>query len=144
MALVTEDQVELQSIEWFKDLGYDYACGYDIAPDGETPERSDYVSVVLKDRLLSALTRINPDIPNSAINIAHSLLINLNNPNLMSANRQVHSWLTKGIKVTYHESDQEVGKQLRVIDFDNPGNNEWLVVNQFTIHGQKQNRRPDV
>ena len=56
MALVTEDQVELQSIEWFKDLGYQYVCGYDIAVDGETPERTDYRSVVLKDRLLSALT----------------------------------------------------------------------------------------
>ena len=144
MALVSEDQVELQSIEWFKDLGYDYVCGYDIAPDGETPERSDYLSVVLKERLLSALTRINPDIPNSAINIALSQLINPNNPNLMSANRQVHSWLTKGIKVTYHEGDQEVGKQLKVIDFNNPDNNEWLVVNQFTIHGLKHNRRPDI
>ena len=51
MALVTEDQVELQSIEWFKDLGYQYVCGYDIAVDGETPERTDYRSVVLKDRL---------------------------------------------------------------------------------------------
>lgn len=144
MALVTEDQVELQSIEWFKDLGYDYVCGYDIAPDGETPERSDYISVVLKERLLSALTRINPDIPQIAITTALSQLINPNIPALMSANRQVHSWLTKGVKVTYHEGDQEVGKQLKVIDFDNPDNNEWLVVNQFTIHGQKHNRRPDV
>ena len=48
MALVTEDQVELQSIDWFKDLGYQYVCGYDIAPDGDTPERTDYRSVVLK------------------------------------------------------------------------------------------------
>ena len=87
MALVTEDQVELQSIDWFKDLGYDYVCGYDVAPDGETPERSDYVSVVLKERLLSALTRINPDIPQSAIAIALSQLINPNIPALMSANR---------------------------------------------------------
>ena len=63
MALVTEDQVELQSIEWFKDLGYQYVCGYDIAVDGETPERTDYRSVVLKDRLLSALTRINSRYP---------------------------------------------------------------------------------
>jgi type I restriction enzyme R subunit len=39
MALITEDLVEQQSIEWFRDLGYDYVCGYDIAPDGETPER---------------------------------------------------------------------------------------------------------
>ena len=144
MALVTEDQVELQSIEWFKELGYQYVCGYDIAVDGDTPERTEYRSVVLKDRLLSALTRINPDIPKSAIETALSQLMNPNIPALMSANRQVHSWLTKGVKVTYQEGNETVGKQLKVIDFDNPENNDWLVVNQFTIHGQKQNRRPDV
>ncbi len=143
MALITEDQVELQSIEWFKDLGYQYVCGYDIAVDGETPERTDYRSVVLKDRLLSALTRINPDIPKSAIDTALSQLMNPNIPALMSCNRQVHSWLTKGVKVTYQEGNETVGKQLKVIDFDNPENNDWLVVNQFTIHGQKP-RRPDI
>ena len=144
MALITEDHVELQSIEWFKDLGYDYACGYDIAPDGETPERTDYRSVTLKDRLLSSLKRLNPEIPQSAIDAAFSQLINPNIPALMSCNRQVHSWITKGVKVVYHEGSQEVGKQLKVIDFENPENNDWLVVNQFTIHGVKQNRRPDV
>ena len=144
MALITEDHVELQSIEWFKDLGYDYACGYDIAPDGETPERTDYRSVTLMDRLLASLKRLNPEIPQSAINAAFSQLINPNIPALMSCNRQVHSWITKGVKVTYHEGNQEVGKQLKVIDFENPENNDWLVVNQFTVHGAKQNRRPDV
>lgn len=144
MALVTEDLVEQQCIEWFKDLGYKYVCGYDIASDGETPERTDYRSVILKDRLLSALKRINPDIPKSAIDTALSQLANPNIPALMSANRQVHSWLTKGVKVTFHEGNQEVGRQLKVIDFDNLDNNDWLVANQFTIHGHKQNRRPDV
>lgn len=144
MALVTEDQVELQSIEWFKDLGYQYVCGYDIAVDGETPERTDYRSVVLKDRLLSALTSINPDIPKSAIDTALSQLMNPNIPALMSCNRQVHSWLTKGVTVTYQEGNETVGKKLKVVDFENPENNDWLVVNQFTIHGQNQNRRPDV
>lgn len=144
MALITEDHVELQSIEWFKDLGYAYACGYDIAPDGEAPERTDYRSVTLKDRLLSSLKRLNPEIPQSAIDTAFAQLINPNIPALMSCNRQVHSWITKGVKVTYHEGNQEVGKQLKVIDFENPENNDWLVVNQFTIHGVKQNRRPDV
>jgi type I restriction enzyme, R subunit len=144
MALITEDHVELQSIEWFKDLGYDYACGYDIAPDGETPERTDYRSVTLKDRLLASLKRLNPEIPLSAIDAAFAQLSNPNIPALMSCNRQVHSWITKGVKVVYHEGNQEVGKQLKVIDFENPENNDWLVVNQFTIHGVKQNRRPDV
>lgn len=144
MALITEDHVELQSIEWFKDLGYQYLVGYDIAPDGETPERADYRSVTLKDRLLSSLKRLNPEIPQSAIDAAFAQLINPNIPALMSCNRQVHSWITKGVKVTYHEGNQEVGKQLKVVDFDHPENNDWLVVNQFTIHGAKQNRRPDV
>lgn len=144
MALISEDQVELKSIEWFKNLGYTYACGYDIAPDGEAPERSDYRSVTLKDRLFSSLKRLNPEIPQSAIDAAFAQLINPNIPALMSCNRQVHSWITKGVKVTYHEGNQEVGRQLKVIDFENPENNDWLVVNQFTIHGVKQNRRPDV
>lgn len=144
MALVIEDHVELQSIELFKELGYQYVYGYDIAVNGDTPERTDYRSVVLKDRLLSALTRINSDIPKSAIDTALSQLMNPNIPAMMSCNRQVHSWLTKGVKVTYQEGNETVGKQLKVIDFDNPENNDWLVVNQFTIQGQKQNRRPDV
>ena len=42
MSLITEEQVELQSIEWFKELGYQYKDGYDIAPEGENPERDDF------------------------------------------------------------------------------------------------------
>ena len=144
MALVTEDHVELQSIEWFKELGYQYQCGYDIAVDGEIPERSDYRSVTLKDRLESVLKRLNPEIPISVIDEAVSKLINPNIPALMSCNRQVHEYLTKGIKVVFHGDGQEIGKQLKVIDFENPDNNDWLVVNQFTIHGNNHNRRPDV
>ena len=144
MALVTEDQVELLSIDWFRELGYQYKCGYDIAPDSEESERTDYRSVILPDRLRSALARINPDIPVSAINTAFSQLTNPNIPALMSCNRQVHQWLVKGIKVIYHEGNQEIGKQLRVIDYNNPDNNDWLVVNQFTVQGAKHNRRPDV
>ena len=144
IGLVKEDQVELQCIEWFKVLGYDYVCGYEITPDGEKPERPCYRSVILENRLLSALARLNPEIPGSAINTALSQLTKPHIPGLMSTNRQVHSWLTNGVKVTYHEGNQEIGKQLKVIDFENPNNNDWLVVNQFTIQGQKQNRRPDV
>ncbi len=144
MALVTEDQVELLSIDWFRELGYQYKCGYDIAPDSGEPERTDYRSVILPDRLRSALARINPDIPVSAINTAFSQLTNPNIPALMSCNRQVHQWLTKGIKVIYHEGNQEIGKQLKVIDYENPDNNDWLIVNQFTVQGAKHNRRPDV
>lgn len=48
-------------------LGYEYAHGPEIAPDGASPERADYGQVVLVDRLRRALERINPDVPAEAI-----------------------------------------------------------------------------
>ena len=36
------------------------------------------------------------------------------------------------------------GDQARVIDFDDPGNNDWLAVNQFTVTENRNTRRPDV
>lgn len=144
MALITEDQVEQTTINWLQGLGYDYLHGHTIAPDGDAPERGDYRSVILKDRLAAALHRLNPDIPAPAIDSALSQLINPNNPALLSCNRQVHNWLIKGITVTFHWDGQEIGMPLKVIDFDDPQNNDWLVVNQFSVEGIKHNRRPDI
>ncbi|MGI9228634.1 MAG: type I restriction endonuclease subunit R [Gammaproteobacteria bacterium] len=143
-ALVTENQVEEQALGWFEGLGYLCVSGYDIAPDGDMPERVDHRSVVLKERLHSALSRLNPDIPASAIESALSQLTNPNIPALMNCNRQIHQWLTKGVNVTFMEDNQEIGQPLKVIDFDNPDNNDWLVVNQFTVEGHQHTRRPDV
>jgi len=144
MAFITEDHVEIQSIEWFKELGYQYKCGYDIAPEETESERKDYRSVILEERLASALKRINPELPISSVQSAVSHLTSPNIPSLVKCNRQVHQYLTKGIKVFFHEGNQEIGKQLKVIDYENPENNDWLIVNQFTIHGHKHNRRPDL
>ena len=45
--MITEDQLEQECIRWFTDQGYLYKNGYDIAPDGDSPERDDYHQVVL-------------------------------------------------------------------------------------------------
>ena len=74
MSLITEEQVELQSIEWFKELGYQYKDGYEIAPEGVSSERDDFRQVILEERLRSALIRINPDIPNQTI---HTIYLHL-------------------------------------------------------------------
>ena len=59
-----EHEIEILLIEeYLKPLGYNYVCGYFIAPDGETPERGSYSDILLKGRLLTALQRINPDMP---------------------------------------------------------------------------------
>ncbi|MBT6050521.1 MAG: hypothetical protein HOG49_27290, partial [Candidatus Scalindua sp.] len=70
MSLIDEDQVEQIAIDWFKGLGYDYLNGYDIAPDGDNPQRADYEEVILPSRLHAALTKLNPSLPVSAIDEA--------------------------------------------------------------------------
>ena len=144
MSLITEEQVELQSVEWFKDLGYQYKDGHDITPEGNNAERDDFKKVILEDRLRSSLIRINPDIPTKTISNATSEILNLNIPGLLQSNREMHKLMTKGLKVTFTENNQEVGKQLKLIDYDIIENNDWLVVNQFEVQGDQRLRIPDV
>ena len=144
MSLITEEQVELQSIEWFKELGYQYKDGYEIAPEGVNPERDDFRKVILEDRLRSALIKINSDIPPQTINNSIPQILNPNIPGLLNCNREMHKWMTKGLKVTFMQDNQEVGRQLKLIDYENLDNNDWLVVNQFEIQGDQRLRRPDV
>ena len=144
MSLITEEQVELQSIEWFQELGYQYKDGYEIAPEGVNPERDNFRQVILEERLNSALIKINPDIPNQTIQNSIPQILNPNIPGLLNCNREMHKWVTKGLKVTFMEDNQEVGRQLKLIDFENIDNNDWLVVNQFEIQGDQRLRRPDV
>ena len=72
--MITEDQLEQLCLDWFKSIGYDTICGYDIAPDGNSPERNDYRQIILFDRLLSQLQIINPQLPASVLaNVASNV-----------------------------------------------------------------------
>jgi type I restriction enzyme R subunit len=144
MALITEDHLEQQCLEWFQELGYAYAFAPELAPDGTTPERTDFRQVILTGRLRSALQRLNPEVPASTIESAVLQLANPNVPGLLASNRNFHRWMTQGLPITYMDGNQQVGIRLRVIGFDDPASNDWLVVNQLAIQGTKHNRRPDV
>ncbi len=144
MSLITEEDLENYSIEWFKEIGYQFSHGPDIAPDSKSPERDDFRKVILEDRLRSALKRNNPEVPTKTIDSAVLQLSNPNIPGLLASNRQFHSWMSTGLPISYMQGNQEVGIRLKVIDFENPQENDWLVVNQLAIHGSKNNRRPDL
>ena len=63
---MTEDQLEQEALGWLAEAGYETLFGPDIAPDGEHPERADYLQVLLPFRLREAIHRLNPDIPTAA------------------------------------------------------------------------------
>lgn len=115
--------------------------GYSYSP-GEEIER-DYHDVLLIPHLRTALSLLNPDLQESTILEAIRKIINLDQNNLIRNNKEFSRMLHEGVKVAEHTEHGTDYKTVKLIDFDNIDNNEFLVVNQFTIieHSEK---RPDV
>lgn len=142
-AVLSEDHIEQIVIQEFIDLGYSYVNGADISPDGIAQER-EYDEVVLKDRLRNAIAKQNPTVPIDAQEDAIKKLLRSDSPNLFQNNYTIHKYLTEGVDVEYRKGDRIVGDKVWLIDYENPTNNEFLVVNQFTIIENNINKRPDV
>lgn len=138
MATLTEAEVEALCLELLQAQGYQY-----LPPDQQEQEREDFAAVVLRKRLYSAITELNPDIPAATCESAVSELLNISTGNLIDNNRQFHRFFTDGMDVEYQQDGEVRGDKLHIVDFDNPRNNDLVVCNQFTVCGDKE-RRPDV
>ena len=141
----TEDLLEEAAIEILQSLGYDYVFGPDISLGGDYEERLDYREVVLGNRVKDALFRINKGIPAEALEEAYRRIITFNSPMLEENNRSFHRLLTEGIDVSFAEDGNIRTKNVQIVDFSEEGikNNEFLVINQFTII-ENEERRPDL
>ena len=145
MTTITEADVEQAALDWLSDLGWQVAHGPDIAPDTPNSERGDYVQVVLEQRQRDALADLNPSLPASTLDDAYRKLTQPHGSTLEARNRAFHWMLVNGVDIEYRDSDGRMrGDQARVVDFDNPTNNDWLAVNQFTVTEDQNERRPDV
>ncbi|MDZ4181047.1 MAG: type I restriction endonuclease subunit R [Coriobacteriia bacterium] len=139
-----ESAVEEAALQWFESIGYAVAHGPELLLDGTTPER-DETTVVLAGRLRSAVERLNPGIPASAIDDAYKKLLHPEGSTLEAMNRSLHRMVVDGVTVEFRRADGSIGGgQLRVIDFDDPDANDWLAVNQVTVIEGDKHRRPDI
>jgi len=145
MAHLTESDVESTALFWLSELGWQVKHGAEIAPDGLFAERRDYGQVILEQRLRDALARLNPDLSAEALQDAFRKLIRPEGATLEQRNRALHRMLVDGVTVEYRRPDGSIaGAQARILDFDDPENNDWLAVNQFTVVENRHTRRPDV
>jgi len=145
MTAFTESVVEEAALEWLASAGWQIAHGPDIAPDTPAAERADFGEIALAARVRTALTRLNPDLPADALDDAFRKLMRVEAADLVQRNRATHRLLIDGVNVEYREADGAIrGAQARVLDFDNPANNDWLAANQFSVIENKHSRRPDV
>ncbi len=141
----TESELEKAALAWFESIGYAVLNGPQIAPGEPAAERTAYNQVVLERRLIESLRRFNPGIPTSAIDDAFWKLIHPNSPSLVENNRTIHKYITSGVPVEYQRPDGSIcGDLVRIFDYDEPENNDFVAVNQFTVVEDKQERRPDI
>ena len=140
-----ESHLEEAALEWFEELGYEVVFGPDIAPDGDYPEREDYGDVVLVERLREALTRINPKLPGDAIEDAVRQIMIPQSPSLIMNNKAFQKMLTDGADVSVKQSDGGYRtEKAYLFDFENPLNNDFMAVNQFTVVEHGSEKRPDL
>ncbi|MBK1724148.1 type I restriction endonuclease subunit R [Thiocystis violacea] len=141
----TESHVEDAALSWLEDLGYSVLHGRDISPDGGSPERASYADVILFDRFRAALARLNPHLPPDVLDEVVKKVQQTETPSLVEENRRLHRMIVEGVDVEVPRADGSIGgDKAWLIDFENPENNDWLAVNQFTVIEHQSNRRPDV
>ena len=142
--MITEDHLEQLCLTWFQDSGWDFLYGPDIAPDGDTPERPDYRQTLLPGRVLEALQRLNPQVPQTVLDDVLHRLAKPEQLSLIQNNRAFHDMLRDGVPVEYNQNGEKRGDRVQLIDFTQPERNRYLVVNQFTVQGARHTRRPDI
>lgn len=140
-----ESEVEEAALAWFESLGYTVQFGPEMLPGELFAERASYHDVVLERRLADAIARLNPHLPHEAHDEALRKVLRPETPSLITNNRVFHRMLVDGVNVEYRREDGSIaGDQVRLIDFENPDENDWLAVNQFTVQEGEHDRRPDI
>lgn len=136
------NKVELPAIAQLQQLGWKYINGLNLSP--EAGVRSYNRDVVLVGQLNAAIKRINPWISDENLKkvsreVTHPLFAGL-----MEYNHAFYKTL-----VSYQSVEQDLGKgrkgqTVKIIDFDNIDNNEFICTNQFKVEGVNQNIIPDI
>jgi type I restriction enzyme, R subunit len=149
---ISEDDIEqaiLQKLH--QQHGFQLLNCYTADPDNlnDRSNRTDKREVILADRLKAAALRLNPGLPELAIDKALAILTHKRCAmSAIAANREVDALIRDGIQIDYENTQGRTENGcVRVIDFNdsNPnGQNEFLAVSQIWIKGDRTYRRPDI
>ena len=113
-----EGNYENSVIELFKGMGYTYLYGPDVVRDFYDP--------LYESELIGALYRINPDLPEEAIQDALFKLKNFENAELVQKNQLFMDYLQNGIQVRFSVNGEETSDIVYIVDYKNPENNSFI------------------
>ena len=131
----TEASYENSIIELLENMGYAHVYGPYYERDLTDP--------LMEDQLRSSLEIINPQLPSQAITEAIYKLKTYEAGALISKNEVFMEYLQNGIDVTYREGDVQRSTLVKVVDYNTPSNNSFIVANQWTVR-EYETKRPDI
>lgn len=130
------------------ELGWDVQFAYNTEVLGKngTFGRTSYHEILLTRYFQNALRRLNPWMTDSQLSEAQKTLESrLSTASLLQVNEEKYFLLRDGIPVTVKKPNgQPETKRAAVIDFQNPGNNEFLAIKELKIQGDLYRRRTDI
>lgn len=142
---INESTIENQAIDTLQQLGWQYAYGKAVLADCEFPWRENTKEVILKPILAEAIGRINPQLPDSAVEDILKIATQFSTLTLSEQNRQFYHYLKQGVPISYINSNgEEKHEYARLIDFQVASHNHYLIVNQLEISGKRGKRIPDL
>lgn len=145
----SEDKlVEQPAIKIFtEELGYEYYYAYDEKFGADNSfGRTEMNEVMIKPRLKTALEKLNPDVQSESISLAiEELTKDMSLLEIPQANQEIYNLIKNGIVVSVqNENEEYIEEKVRVIDFNEPENNDFIVVSQFWVSGELYKRRADL
>ena len=146
---ISEDDIEQALLQHLQHLhGFDVLECHTADPDdlNDGSGRADKREVVFIDRLKEATVRLNPDIPEPAIDEALATFAAKRQAmSLSAANRELDGLIRDGLPVEFEDAEGRTRhERVRLLDFDRPDQNHYLAVSQLWIKGERRYRRPDV
>jgi type I restriction enzyme R subunit len=145
----TEDQlVEQPAIGLFATLGWQTVSAMEETFGvGGTLGRETKGEVVLVERLREVLVKLNVDLPEEAIQTAiDEIARDRSAMTMTAANREIYQLLKEGVAVSLPdlENGGQKTERLRVVDWENPEQNDFLLVSQLSVVGNLYTCRPDL
>jgi type I restriction enzyme R subunit len=132
---------EQPALDVFKRLGYGYVYGETLVPG--CADRENLRDVILASRLRAAIRKLNPWINDANLSWAVHRISEVQATDLMETNEKLHADLVQHLSREQEIDGKKKHQTIRLIDWEKPENNDFLVVNQLTIRGDEE-KRPDI
>ena len=143
--MLNENDIEQLTLQRLQSLGWEYRYGKDLPIHEGEFARGDLSGVVFVEQLREAVRKLNPQLPESAVDSVVKSATKNDIGDLVVRNQAFYKLLRDGVRVEYQADGEQKIEMARLVDFEHVENNRFVAVNQLEIRSCKGGKRiPDI